>query len=67
MMEAQDDQLERHLKHEMVMKRWASLYDRKCAQKLKMAMMRHVYKLKHGEEAMKTAEDFCEDYNHLNI
>jgi hypothetical protein len=51
----------------MVMKRWASLYDREGAQKLKMAMMRHVYKLKHGEEVMKTAGDFCEDYNHLNI
>ena len=65
--EAQNNQLERCLKHEMVMKRWSSLYDREGAQKLKKAMMRHVSKLKHGEEVMKTAEDFCEDYNPLNI
>ena len=65
--EAQNDQLERCLKHEMVMKRWSSLYDREGAQKLKKAMMRHVYKLKHGEVAMKTAEDFSGDYNPLNI
>ena len=56
-MEAQNDQLEHHLKHEMVMKRWASLYDHEGVQKLKKAMMRHVYKLKHGEEVLKTTED----------
>jgi hypothetical protein len=65
--EAQNDQLERCLKHEMVMKRWSSLYDREGAQKLKKARMRHVYKLKHGEEAFKTAEDFCEYHIPLNI
>ena len=61
MMEEQNDLLEKHLKHEMVMKMWEGV------QKLKKAMIRHVYKLKHGEEALKTAEDFCDGYNPLNI
>jgi len=53
--EARDDQLERCFKYEMVMKRWASLYDRNGAQKLKTAMMRHLYRLKHGDEALESA------------
>ena len=67
MMEAQGDQLERHLKHEMVMTMWASLYDCEGVQNLNMAMMRHVYNLNRGEEVFTTAKDFCEDYNPLNI
>ncbi len=35
LMESQDDQLEREYTYNMVMKRWASLYDRDGAQKLK--------------------------------
>ena len=41
--EAWDDQLEHHFKYEMVMKRWASLYDCNSAHTLKTAMMRHLY------------------------
>ena len=65
--EAQDNQLERHFKCEMVMKRWASLYDCNDAQKLKTAMMRHLYRHKHGDEALESAGEFCEGYNPLII
>ena len=65
LMETQDDQLERHFKYEMVMKRWASLYDRDDVQKLKTAMMRHLYRRTHGDDALESTGEFCEGYNPL--
>jgi hypothetical protein len=67
MTEAQDDVLDRDYKHQIVMKRWASLYDRDGAQKLKKAMMRHLYREKHGDRALETAYQFCDEYNPLNV
>ena len=67
MTEAQDDMLDRDLKHQMVMKRWVSLYDRDGAKKLKKAMMRHLYRAKHGDAALESADPFCDEYNPLNF
>ena len=67
LMEAQNDQLEHHLKHEMVMKRWASHYDCDTVQKLMTVMMRHWYQCKHGDEALQSAGEFCEGYNPLTF
>ncbi len=67
MTEAQDDVLDRDLKHQMVMKRWASLYDRDGVQKLKKAMMHHLYREKHGDAALEIADQFCDEYNPLHF
>jgi hypothetical protein len=67
MTEAQNDVLDRDYKHQMVMKRWASLYDRDGAHRLKQAMMRHLYREKHGDEALETADQFCDEYNPVNF
>jgi hypothetical protein len=65
--EAQDKQLERHFKYEMVMKRWASHYDCNGVQKLKTAMMRHLYQRKHGFDTLEFAGELCEGYNPRTI
>jgi hypothetical protein len=58
LMEALNDQLERQFKHEMIIKRWASLYDCNGAQKLKTAKMWHLYCRKHIDEVLESAESF---------
>ena len=63
--EVQEDVMDRNIKHEIVMRRWASLYDRDGAQKLKKAMMRHLYRVKHGDAAMESSEQICDEYNPL--
>ncbi len=65
--EVEEDVLDRNLKHEIVMRRWASLYDKDGAQKLKKAMMRHLYRVKHGDEALETSTEICDDYNPLSF
>jgi hypothetical protein len=67
MTEAQNDVFDRDYKHQLVMKRWASLYDRDGAHRLKQAMMRHLYREKHGDEALETAYQFCDEYNPVNV
>jgi hypothetical protein len=64
--EVQEDVMDRNIKHEIVMRRWASLYDRDGAQKLKKAMMRHLYRVKHGDAALESSEQICDEYNPLN-
>ena len=58
--------MDRNLKHEIVMRRWALLYNRDGAQKLKKAMMRHLYRVKHGDAALETSSQICDEYNPLS-
>ena len=67
MTEVEEDVMDMNMKHQIVMRRWASLYDRSGAQILKKAMMRHLFRQKHGDAALETADLFYDEYNPLNF
>jgi len=67
MTEVEEDVMDMSMKHQIVMRRWASLYDRSGAQILKKAMMRHLFRQKYGDAALETADLFYDEYNPLNF
>jgi hypothetical protein len=53
-------------KFELVHKRWGALYDVDGAMRLKEAM-KHLYKKKFAEEALRTSHYLNEEYNPLSF
>ena len=53
--EVYENEIDGKCKYEMDEKRWASLYNREGAEKLKMAMMKYLYHKKFGHEVMESA------------
>ena len=61
-----DELMLRQFWFEIAHKRWSTLYDREGALMLKSAMMQHLFKQKFGANAMTTAYDMVNSYNHLS-